>query len=195
MPIAFISGSPQARSRSNALLDVVRNHVVAHGATVEDVRARELPATALLGLELEHPPIAAALARIARANAVVIATPIYKASYTGLLKSFLDLIPQDGLRDKVVLPIATGGSPAHLLAIDYAIKPVLTALGARWIVGSVYAADSQIVKRADGGYEPDAEIAARLEDASTLLLEAIEWARATRKRREAAEPVALSAAA
>ncbi|WP_085315777.1 NADPH-dependent FMN reductase [Derxia lacustris] len=195
MPIAFISGSPQARSRSNALLDVVRNHVVAHGAIVEDVRARELPPDALLGLEFEAPPIAAALGRVARANAVVIATPIYKASYTGLLKSLLDLLPQDGLRDKVVLPIATGGSPAHLLAIDYAIKPVLTALGARWIVGSVYASDAQIGKRNDGGYEPDAEIAARLEDSANLLLEALDWARATRQRRAAATPVELSAAA
>ena len=192
MPIVFISGSPQARSRSNALLDVVRNHVVAHGATVEDVRARELPPDSLLNLEFDAPPVKAALGRVERANAVVIATPIYKASYTGLLKSFLDLLPQDGLKDKVVLPIATGGSPAHLLAIDYAIKPVLTALGARWIVGSVYASDAQIAKRDDGGYQPDVEIAARLAEASSLLLEAIEWPRA---RRERAAGLALELAA
>ncbi|WP_034411499.1 NADPH-dependent FMN reductase [Derxia gummosa] len=177
MSITFISGSPQARSRSNALLDVIRHQVVARGATVEDVRVRELPADALFGLDIEQPPLKAALGRVARASAVVIATPIYKASYTGLLKSFLDLLPQDGLKDKIVLPIATGGSPAHLLAIDYAIKPMLAALGARWIVGSVYASDAQIGKRDDGGYQPDAEIAARLDEASRQLLHALDWAR------------------
>lgn len=40
---------------------------------------------------------------------VILATPVYKAAYSGLLKTFLDLLPQGGLRDKVVLPIARNG--------------------------------------------------------------------------------------
>ncbi len=63
-------------------------------------------------------------------SAVVVATPIYKAAYTGGLKALFDILPQSALRGKTVLPLATGGSPAHLLAIDYALKPVLSALGA-----------------------------------------------------------------
>ncbi len=56
---------------------------------------------------------------------MVIGTPVYKAAYSGLLKSLLDLLPQYALAGKTVLPLATGGSTAHVLAIDYALRPVL----------------------------------------------------------------------
>lgn len=83
----------------------------------------------LLHAQFEHPLIRQALAEVAQAHVVLIATPIYKAAYSGVLKAFLDLLPQDALRGKTVLPLATGGSIAHLLALDYALKPVLSALG------------------------------------------------------------------
>jgi SsuE family FMN reductase len=81
---------------------------------------------------------------VAEADAIVIATPIYKASYTGILKAFLDLLPQDGLKDKLVLPLATGGSQSHLLALDYALRPVLQALDARQVFTSIYATSQQL---------------------------------------------------
>ncbi|MCG6197676.1 NAD(P)H-dependent oxidoreductase, partial [Anoxybacillus sp. LAT_38] len=87
----------------------------------------------------DSPAILEANRIIAKSDAVVVATPIYKASYTGVLKSFLDLIPQKGLEKKIVLPLAIGGTIAHLLAIDYALKPVLSALGANHIFTGVYA--------------------------------------------------------
>jgi len=92
----------------------------------------------------------------------LVATPIYKAAYSGLLKSFLDLLPQDGLRGKTVLPLATGGSTAHLLALDYALKPVLGALGARHILDSVYATDAQFDTDPVLGRRPQAEVLERL---------------------------------
>jgi SsuE family FMN reductase len=68
--------------------------------------------------------------QIEAAAALIVSTPIYKAAYTGALKALLDILPPAALDGKVVLPIATGGSFAHLLAIEYALKPVLSALGA-----------------------------------------------------------------
>lgn len=50
---------------------------------------------------------------------MIIATPIYKAAYTGVLKVFLDLLPTNALAGKIILPIGTGATPAHLLALDY----------------------------------------------------------------------------
>ena len=70
----------------------------------------------------------------AAARGLVIATPVYKAAYSGLLKTFLDLLPQFGLREKVILPLVTGGTPAHVLAIDYALRPVLNSLDPLHIV-------------------------------------------------------------
>jgi FMN reductase len=74
----------------------------------------------------------------------VIGTPIYKAAYSGLLKALLDLLPQFALAGKSVLPLATGGSLAHVLAIDYALRPVLTSLGARHVAQGYFVLESAI---------------------------------------------------
>jgi FMN reductase len=75
---------------------------------------------------------------IEQADGLIIATPIFKASYSGLLKVFLDLLPQFALAGKAILPIATGGSAGHLLALDYGLRPVLQSMGARHIVQSLF---------------------------------------------------------
>ena len=54
------------------------------------------------------------------------------------------MLPQRPLDGKLVLPIATGGSPAHLLAIDYALGPLLSALGAHHTLQGVYIVESQV---------------------------------------------------
>jgi FMN reductase len=82
-----------------------------------------------------------------------------------VLKVFLDLLPQTALRNKVVLPIATGGSPHHMLALDYALRPVLQSLSARHILPGVYATDSQVTLLPEGGHLLGAELADRLDDA------------------------------
>jgi FMN reductase len=107
---------------------------------------------------------------VARARAVVVATPVYKAAYSGVLKVFLDLLPQTALRDKVVLPLATGGSPHHMLALDYALRPVLQSLSARHILPGVYATDSQVTPLPEGGYHFGAELADRLKEAVWTLV-------------------------
>jgi FMN reductase len=95
---------------------------------------------------------------------VVVASPVYQASYTGVLKTFLDLVPQKGLAGKVVLPLFIGGSLAHLLTIDYALKPVLSALGARYILGGVYTVDAQVARTETGGFDIAGELRTRLEE-------------------------------
>ena len=113
---------------------------------------------------------ATALLPRADASVLVIATPVYKAAYSGVLKVFLDLLPQTALKGKVVLPLATGGSPHHMLALDYALRPVLQSLGAKHILPGVYASDSQIPKDEDGSYRIGDEIQDRLDDAVHILL-------------------------
>lgn len=142
--IVTIAGSPAHPSRSSALLSHIRDLLKARDLSVDAVNVRELPAEALLYAQYDHPAIVVALAQVAQARAVIIATPVYKAAYTGILKAFLDLLPQRGLAEKIVFPIATGGSPAHLLVIDYALKPVLSALGAQNILSGLYIQDAQI---------------------------------------------------
>ncbi|WP_457278583.1 NADPH-dependent FMN reductase [Polaromonas sp. P5_D5] len=179
--VLLIAGSPSEQSRSAALLDSVSDRLALRGGLVVDrLNIRELPAQALLLAEWGHPAIVKAIDQIARARAIVVATPVYKAAYSGLLKVLLDLLPQTALKEKTVLPLATGGSPHHMLALDYALRPVLQALAARHILPGVYATDSQVPQSADKRYEVGPEITVRLDDAVlTLLAESFRMAATT----------------
>lgn len=172
MKILSISGSPSLRSRSGSLLQLALARLESSPHDHRHVNVRELPAQALLLAEAQQPEVAGALAHASWADVLIVATPIYKAAYSGLLKVFLDLLPQDALRGKTVLPLATGGSIAHLLAVDYALKPVLSALGARNILDGVYATDSQLRALPAGGHEPDDALLERLDRALQPLLPA-----------------------
>ena len=170
MNIVGISGSPAQRSRSNWLLQLAQTRLETVARHNHSIAVRTLDASALLAADTQAGSIREAVARIAEADLVIVATPIYKAAYSGLLKLFLDLLPQDGLRGKTVLPLATGGSLAHLLALDYALKPVLSALGARDILDGVFATDAQLAAHGAGGYVPDAALLERVDRALQPLL-------------------------
>ncbi len=162
MTILLIAGSPTVLSRSTHLLHHVGESLSKRGHQVTRLQVRDLPAQALLHADFSDIDIQVARAQLARADAVVIATPIYKASFSGLLKVFLDLLPQDGLAGKLVLPLATGGSQSHMLALDYALRPVLQALSARHILPSIYATDAQVRWTSDAGLDLDTAIALRI---------------------------------
>ncbi|WP_457424291.1 NADPH-dependent FMN reductase [Roseateles sp. P5_E7] len=165
MHITSISGSPSERSRSAWLTQFAVTRLEGLATSNEHIAVRELPASALLLADAQEPAIARAVEVIASASLVIVGTPIYKAAYSGLLKVFLDLLPPEALRGKTVLPLATGGSAAHLLALDYALKPVLSALGARHVLDGVFATDAQLQRHESGGYVPAPELLARLDRA------------------------------
>src|SRR5689334_253953 len=120
--VVTIAGSPSAASRSSAILDHVRSLLEGYQITTENIQVRALPLEALFYGLVDDPEIQRAFRVIEDAEALVIATPVYKAAYTGVLKSFLDLLPQRAFADKIIFPIATRGAPGHQLAIDYALK-------------------------------------------------------------------------
>ena len=150
--IVTIASSPSAASRTDAVLGHIERRLAVRGHDVQRVVVRDLPPGALLRADATDPQIAAVVAQIEAADAVVVTTPVYKAAYTGLLKTLLDLLPQYALRGKSVLPVATGGSAAHVLAVDYALRPVLVSLGAEHVTQGwfVLASDVQVFP-ADGG--------------------------------------------
>jgi len=170
MSILLVAGSPSERSRSAALLDAVRQRLRGHAPEVERLQLRELSPQALVLGDGAHRSIAAAIDQVARARAIVVATPVYKAAYSGVLKVFLDLLPQAALKGKIVLPLATGGSPNHMLALDYALRPVLQSLAARQVLAGVYATDGQVTLTPEGASHLAPEIADRLDEAVAALL-------------------------
>lgn len=126
MAILLLAGSPSFPSRSTRLLQHIGEKLGTLGHRSSRLHVTDLPAQALLHAEFNNTDIKLARLRVAEASAVVIATPVYKAAYSGILKAFLDLLPQDGLAGKLVLPLATGGSQLHMLALDYALRPEST---------------------------------------------------------------------
>ncbi|NVD69826.1 NADPH-dependent FMN reductase [Duganella sp. BJB1802] len=163
MSVLLIGGSPAIPSSTGRLLDHVGQKLSIQGHWRSTLLVRDLPARALLQGDTSDLAIKRALAAVAAADAIVIATPVYKASFTGILKAFLDLLPQDGLAGKLVLPLATGGSQSHMLALDYALRPVLHALEARQVLASVYATSQQLTWSDDGGLTLDPDVAWRVD--------------------------------
>ncbi|MBW5486442.1 NADPH-dependent FMN reductase [Streptomyces bambusae] len=157
--VLAVTGSPSFPSRTAVVADHVLRRLSHAGFGTGHLALRELPAADLLAARTGQPELRRALDAVAAADGLVIATPIYKASYTGLLKAFLDVLPQNGLAGKTVLPLATGGSLAHVLSIDYALRPVLAALGARHVTAGRFVLDSS-VERGDGPdrLRPEAEL-------------------------------------
>jgi FMN reductase len=81
---------------------------------------------------------AAVVGKIAAADAVLLATPVYRATFTASLKNLLDLTPLEALREKPVGIVAMGATQHHYLGADWQLRAVLTWFGARMLPTSVY---------------------------------------------------------
>jgi len=137
-----LSGSPSASSKSRVLVEYALARAAGRGAGVELIDLAGLPADALLGRGAA-PAVAAALAATTRARVVVVGTPVYRATYSGLLKVFFDLLPQDSLLGKIGVPIVTGHDRGHSLALDHGLRPLFASLGAIVIASGVYGTSAQ----------------------------------------------------
>ena len=136
-----ISGSPGARSKSRTLLERALAALAERGASTTLIDLASLPADSLLARR-RSADVDGALASVASASIVVASTPVYRATYSGLLKVFFDLLPLNGLVDKTAIPIATGGSPAHQLVIDHGLRPLFASAGAITTPTGVYGTDA-----------------------------------------------------
>jgi FMN reductase len=138
MKVIAVVGNPKPASRT---ADAAQKLARALGA--EDV---ELIDVVNLGpglLGWGDPEVAAAKARVQVADLVIFASPTFKASYTGLLKLFLDQFETGtGLAGVVAVPLMLGAGPAHAMAPDLLLKPVLVELGATCPTPGLYQLDS-----------------------------------------------------
>jgi len=148
---------------SDHLRQIGRQQAPQTSGDLGQVRVRDLPAEDLLHARTDAPPIKNALELVERAQGVVVATPVFKAAYSGIVKAFLDLLPQFGLTGKVVLPLLTGGTLAHVLALDYALRPVLMSMGVQHVVAGLFVLDKLIERQPGGGITLDPAIAERLD--------------------------------
>lgn len=141
-----ISGSPSAVSRSSILVNYLQKETAKQGIPVKEYSVLDFPADVLIEGRYDHSSIKKLSEEIKEASGIIIVSPVYKAAYTGALKALLDSLPQDSFKNKPVFPLMVGGSPAHLLAIDYSLKPLLAALSAQTILKGVYLTDQYVDK-------------------------------------------------
>jgi|HigsolmetaAR202D_1030399.scaffolds.fasta_scaffold17334_3 FMN reductase len=137
-----ISGSASGNSRSRIVLEHTLAQLGALGVSTGLLDLLDLPADALLARRRDD-AVDAAIARTTQSQIVVLSTPIYRASYTGQLKAFFDLFPQEALRGIVVGLIATGAGSAHHLAIDHGLRPLVASLRGLSAAQALYITDSQ----------------------------------------------------
>ena len=159
--------------------------------TVKELAAREIDATVDV-IELRDyahditnnlltgfapPALETAINTVVSADALIAVTPIFSTSYSGLFKSFIDVLDPDALTGKPVLIGANAGTARHSLAIDYAIRPLFAYLHADAVSTGVFAASSDwggagddvapLAKRVEKGARELADVIARRESAVT----------------------------
>jgi len=132
-----VVGNPKPRSRTLAAARRVTYELT--GAQPEMVI--DLAALGAALLDWHDPYVAELVTDVAAAELVVVASPTYKGTFTGLLKLFLDRFPANSMTG-VAVPLMLGAGPAHALAPELSLRPVLTEIGATVPVRGLYVLDS-----------------------------------------------------
>lgn len=138
--VVVVVGNPKVGSRT-AAAGRAAALAVAPSAEVSVVEVAEL-ASGLFAWG--DPAVAAAKATVLAADLLVVATPVYKASYTGLLKSFLDQFGRDELRALATVPLMVGAAPLHSLAVEEQLRPVLVEIGGSCPTRGLYVLESAV---------------------------------------------------
>ncbi|WP_340569282.1 FMN reductase [Stenotrophomonas sp. G106K1] len=156
--IVAVSGGLQRPSRAAALaehlLDLIGEGLPCDQHLIELGELAPQLAGALWRSQLPE-TVERQLAAVEQADVLVVATPVYRGSYTGLFKHFFDFIDQDALVDTPILLAATGGSERHALVIDHQLRPLFSFFQARTLPLGVYATDRDF---ADGRVHDEALI-------------------------------------
>jgi FMN reductase len=127
--IVTVIGNPRPESRTHGL---ARTLAAALAAEFDGPPAQEVDLAVLAPrvLDYEDAKVGAAVEAVLAADVLVVASPTYKATYSGLLKAFLDRLGTDSLAGTAAVPMLLGGAPNHLLAVDVHFTPLLLELGA-----------------------------------------------------------------
>jgi FMN reductase len=147
-----LNGSPSPESRTRVLAQRTLDAV--GGGRLVDLT--HLDAEALLGRRRD-PTVDGVLEAIAGADVLIVATPVYRATYSALTKTVFDLLPQDALRDVVAILAATGAGQGHRLAVDHGLRPLIASLGGWSTPTGLYATTDDVDV---SGYVSDALYAA-----------------------------------
>jgi FMN reductase len=130
--IVVVSGNPRPASRTSTLAVAVGSALAGDGPAPAVIEVGELgPGLLTPG----DPATAAAVEQLRAADLLVVATPTYKGSYTGVLKVLFDLLPSAALAGKRAVPVVTAGVAPQAAAAEALLRQLLTELGADVLPG------------------------------------------------------------
>jgi FMN reductase len=141
--VSSIVGNPRPESRTHV---VARTLLDAISAELRTAPGLEIDLAALGARTLDPVDAGASTAveEVLDADVLVVASPTYKATYSGLLKSFLDRIGTGPLAGKAAVPVLLGGAPNHQLAVDVHFTPLLLELGAAVPVRGLFVVEAEL---------------------------------------------------
>jgi FMN reductase len=147
--IAVVTGNPKPQSRTHSVALAVADAVAAglgndRAGSSADRLVVDLAEHAPRLFDWHDPELSALTSGVAGADVAIFASPTYKASYTGMLKAFLDRYASNGLAGVIAIPVMTGGWPGHLLAVEVHLRPVLVELGATVPTRGVYVTEPEL---------------------------------------------------
>ncbi|SLK39019.1 NADPH-dependent FMN reductase [Mycobacteroides abscessus subsp. abscessus] len=171
--VTIIAGGHKIDSRLTGILQFTADFLEKEKVKFHIIQVHQLPSNALITADFMNQEIIEARQKVEQSDSVIVLSPVFQASYSGIIKTFLDLLPQKSLRNKTVLPLMLGGTYAHLLVMDYALKPVLANLGATNMLTGAYVTDNQITKQDNQNYLLDADAQTRITNQLEHLLEGV----------------------
>lgn len=152
MKLLAVVGNPKAGSRTFEVAMEVTRQIAAwleSEGRAADVGSIDLAELSTGLLDWGNAEVNAALARVQSADLLIVASPVYKATFTGLLKIFLDRIPMEGLGGLPAVPVMVAAAPVHGLAVDAYLRPLLVEIGASCPTRAVFILESQLPEAAD----------------------------------------------
>jgi FMN reductase len=142
--VIALVGNPRAGSRTLALAEATAAKIAGAVPGLTHAAPVELGDLAPQLFGFGDPDVEAAKARVREAGVLVVATPTFKATYSGVLKAFCDHINAGELERVTAIPLMIGGNANHTLAPDVSLRPLLTELGARLPTKSLYVLESDL---------------------------------------------------
>jgi FMN reductase len=155
MHIVALLGSPNVKSRSSALAEYLLGELAGRDVEVRTYSVESFDANSLLRADFNNEQVQAYLRDVAGAAGLIVSSPVYKASISGVLKTLLDLIPEGGLQHK-------------------SVQPIFINLKAEKALPVVFSPDNQFQKTEEGDYVIGDEIVQRLDVALDRFIDGFE---------------------
>lgn len=168
--VVGLAGSPSTPSSSRRLIELVLDRI-GHRVEIDpqliDIAA--LPTLSTLSRSAADPVLLSALRAVETADLLIVASPVYKGSYTGLFKHFIDLLDQHALVGTPVALLASGGGERHALVIEHQLRPLFAFFQAQTLATGVFVSSQEFVNGEIVNETTAGRIARLTEEAVTAL--------------------------